>query len=118
MDLLGKPWAWLLVVLFSLIGALTALVYYYVGRRGYEAVASRFPQVTPERWERVHGWYDDHGVIVLLLSALPGLGLLVTTAAGAFAIGRYRFLGWVLVAKLTRNWLLLLLAAVALRQIG
>ena len=73
MELLLDPWAWLAVILFSILGAVGNLVNYQIGKRGVDAVLSRFPQITPERWERVGGLYKAHGPKILFLSALPVL---------------------------------------------
>ena len=109
MELLLDPWAWLAVILFSILGAVGNLANYQVGKRGADAVISRFPQITPERWERVGRLYKGHGPKILFLSALPVLGFLLTTAAGAFHTKISTFLIWVITAKAMRNWLLLLL---------
>ena len=37
------------------------------------------------------------------------LGALLTTAAGAFGVTQLSFLFWVAIAKLARNWLLVVL---------
>ena len=109
MELLLDPRVWLAVILFSILGAVGNLVNYQIGKRGVDAVFSRFPQITPERWERVGRLYKGHGPKILFLSALPVLGFLLTTAAGAFNTKISAFLIWVITAKTIRNWLLLLL---------
>ena len=109
MELLLDPRVWLAVILFSILGAVGNLVNYQVGKRGVDAVFSRFPQITPDRWERVGRLYNGHGPKILFLTALPVLGFLLTTAAGAFNTKISTFLIWVITAKAIRNWLLLLL---------
>ena len=108
MELLLDPKVWVAVILFSILCAVGNLANYQVGKRGVEAVFSRFPQIKPEQWERVGGLYKRHGPRILLLSALPVLGFTLTTAAGVFNIKISTFLFWVIIAKTTRNWLLLL----------
>ncbi len=109
MDLLLKPQAWLIVLLFTMLGVVGNLALYQVGKRGVGAVQKRFPQITPERWRRVQELYERRGSWILLLSAVPALGALLTTAAGAFGVTQLSFLFWVTIAKLARNWLVVVL---------
>ena len=102
-------WAWLLVILLSVLGAVGNLTLYKVGEEGMEAVISRFPQINPARWNRAGELFETRGSWILLLSSLPGLGLVLSTAAGAFGIRMLVFVLWVVVAKMVRNWLLLFL---------
>ena len=104
------PWAWLLIVPLSLLGVAGNLTLYKLGKQGFETVASRFPLVTPARWHRAEEMFKAQGTWILLLSSLPGLGILLSTAAGAFDIKLHKFILWVMVAKMTRNWLLLIAA--------
>ncbi len=109
MELLLKPSAWLVVVLVSLLGTVGNLALYNIGKQGVEAVVSRFPQIDPERWKRVERLYEEHGSLVLLLSGVPVLGSLITTAAGAFGVELPAFLFLVIIAKMIRNWLLVVI---------
>ena len=43
---------------------------------------------------------------LVLLSGVPVLGSLLTTAAGAFDVRLFTFVVFVLIAKLVRNWLI------------
>ena len=104
-----EPWAWLLVILLSLLGIVGNLTLYKIGKEGQEAVASRFPRIDPARWKRAVELFETRGSWILLLSCLPGLGLLLSTAAGAFGVKLHEFLMWALVAKMARNWLLLII---------
>jgi membrane protein YqaA with SNARE-associated domain len=104
-------WAWLLVILLSALGVVGNLTLYKLGKEGQEAVASRFPRIDPARWKRAGELFETRGSWILLLSCLPGLGLLLSTAAGAFGVKTYQFLMWVMVAKMARNWLLLIIVA-------
>ncbi len=106
---------WVLVVGLSVLGTLATLAYYYLGRQGYEAVLERFPQIQREQWDRVHSLYDRHGSALLFLSSVPVIGILFTTAAGAFGIQILTFVLWVLVGRLTRNVLVFVLFDQALR---
>ena len=104
-------WAWLLVILLSLLGAVGNLALFELGKKGLEAVVARFPRIDPARWKRAGELFETRGSWILLLSFLPGLGLLLSTAAGAFGVKTYQFLMWVMVAKMVRNWLLLIIVA-------
>lgn len=106
MDLLLEPQAWLVVILLTILGTAGNLALYELGKQGTKAVFQRFPRIRTERWEKVGRLYEQYGARVLALSAVPVLGSLVTTAAGAFGIKRLAFLFWVILAKLLRNWLL------------
>ena len=44
-----EVWAWLLVVLLSLLGAVGNLTLFELGKQGLEAVVSRFPRIDPAR---------------------------------------------------------------------
>jgi membrane protein YqaA with SNARE-associated domain len=109
MSLLLDVKIWSLVLLLSTLGAVAALSFYYLGKRGTEAVLERFPQLQEERWEGVQELYREHGSGLLLLSSIPMIGGLLIAAAGAFGIGVSTFFLWVLVSRIARNWLVLLL---------
>jgi membrane protein YqaA with SNARE-associated domain len=104
-------WAWLLVILFSMLGVVGNLTLYKLGKKGLEAVVSRFPRINPARWKRIADQFETRGSWILLLSCLPGLGLLLSTAAGAFGVKLHEFVLWVMIAKMARNWLLLIIVA-------
>ena len=106
---LFELWAWLLVILVSVLGVVGNLTLFKIGQEGQEAVASRFPRIDPARWGRAVELFETRGSWILLLSFLPGLGLILSTAAGAFGVKTHEFVLWVMVAKMTRNWLLLIL---------
>jgi membrane protein YqaA with SNARE-associated domain len=109
MSLLLDVKIWLLILLISIVGAVAALSFYYLGKRGTEAVLARFPQIREERWEEVQALYREHGTGLLLLSSIPMVGGLLIAAAGAFGVGVFTFLLWVLVSRVARNWLIVLL---------
>lgn len=106
-----EAWAWLLVILVSLLGVIGNLTLYKLGKEGHEAVASRFPRIAPARFRRAGELFETRGSWILLLSSVPGLGLLLSTAAGAFGVETHEFLLWVMVSKIVRNWLLLIIVA-------
>jgi membrane protein YqaA with SNARE-associated domain len=105
------PWAWLLVILVSLLGVVGNLTLFKLGKEGQEAVASRFPRIDPARFRRAGELFETRGSWILLLSSVPGLGLLLSTAAGAFGVETHEFVLWVMIAKMARNWLLLIIVA-------
>jgi membrane protein YqaA with SNARE-associated domain len=109
MHLLLEPIAWLVVIGLSLLGSVGNLALYQVGKQGVDAIRQRFPRIKGEQWLRVKGLYDRYGAWILLLSGIPVLGSMLTTAAGAFDVPRPMFL--VLISKMLRNWLLIILVA-------
>jgi membrane protein YqaA with SNARE-associated domain len=110
--ILLTPGLWLLVGVVSVLGALGNLALYYLGQRGSGAVFERFPGLEGERWERIGAYYFRYGPKLLIMSAIPGLGTVLTTGAGAFDVERYAFLFWVVVGKALRNWVIVLFAIV------
>ena len=108
MDLLLEPVAWLLVVVVSLIGALTDLVFFKLGQEGVEAVRSRVPRITPEQWHRATELFEKRGSWILLLSGVPGLNVVLVTAAGALGVRVVEFILWATIGKGLRNWLALI----------
>jgi membrane protein YqaA with SNARE-associated domain len=115
--MLINPGPWLLVIIVSAVGATGNLALYYLGRSGTDAVFERFPQLEGERWKRVGAYYQRHGARLLIFSAIPGLGTVLTTGAGAFHIRRNAFLAWVFLAKLLRNWLVIFLFSTGFRSL-
>ena len=117
MDLLLEPLAWLLVVLISLLGALTELAFYKLGQEGMEAVTARLPRIKAEQWDRASELFEKWGTWILLLSGVPGLGMVLVTAAGAFGVRVVEFILWATIGKVLRNWILLVAAAEAYRAV-
>ena len=99
---------WALVLLVSGVGTAGNLGPYVLGRRGTDEVLARFPRLEGETWERIQTYLRRKGSSVLILSGIPTLGTVLTTAAGAFGIERNPFLRWVMHSKVIRNWLLVL----------
>jgi membrane protein YqaA with SNARE-associated domain len=93
MSLLLNPGAWLPVLLFSAVGSAGNLAEYYLGRGGSDVLTSGTSKITPERWQQIEGLYQKFGAPLLLLSAVPGLGL-------------------------PRNWLLVLFVYVGIDLLG
>ena len=99
---------WAVVAAVSALGTVTTLAYYYLGREGARTVQERVPQITQEQWDRAEYLYEEHGSKLLFLSALPVVGVLLQSAAGAVGIGLAVYFVWVLTGRLVRNWVLLL----------
>lgn len=108
---LFQLWAWLLVILLSALGVAGNLTLYKLGQKGQEAVASRFPHIDPARWKRAGELFETRGSWILLSTCLPGLGMVLSTAAGAYGVRTHAFVLWVMIAKMARNWLLLIIVA-------
>ena len=100
---------WAVILALSALGTVTTLVYYYLGKEGASAVQERVPQITEERWDRAEHLYEEHGSKLLFLSALPLVGVLLQSAAGAVGVGLAVYFVWVWIGRLVRNWVLLLL---------
>jgi membrane protein YqaA with SNARE-associated domain len=73
-------------------------------------VSSRFPRIKPERWHRTRSYFEDRGGWILMLSAVPGLGVVLSTTAGVFGLRVAEFVLWVTIGRGLRNWLVLILA--------
>jgi membrane protein YqaA with SNARE-associated domain len=114
-ELLLEPRAWLLVVLLSGFGVVVALANYQIGKRGVDAARERIPQITEERWERVSALFGQRGSWVLILVAVPVVGIMLPFVAGALGIKRAAVALWVFIAKLLRNWLVVLIPVLLYR---
>ena len=108
MQLLYEPLAWLLVVVVTLIGTASNLVLYKLGEGGAEAVLQRFPRINTERLYRAQELVEERGSWILLLSGIPGLGMVLCTAAGILGVRLGKFLSLVLIGLGVRNWLVLI----------
>jgi membrane protein YqaA with SNARE-associated domain len=106
------------VLSFTVFGVAINVGSYHAGQRGGRAVRERFSSIPVERWEQVDGWYERWGSGLLVLSAVPGLGTLLTAGAGVAGIRFLPFLLWVSSSKLVRNWLLALLFYGGYRRIA
>ena len=100
--------AWAVVLALSAGGLAFNLLGYYAGIRGMEAVHERFPRIDPERLGQIGIWYQRWGTFLLLLTALPVLGSLLSVGAGVYGVRLVPFLIWVSLAKVGRNWLIAL----------
>jgi membrane protein YqaA with SNARE-associated domain len=116
--IIRNPKLWLLIVAVSGFGAVSNLAHYYVGLRGTEALLERFPNLGGEQWARVEQSFRRWGARLLLLAGVPGVGMVLTAAAGAFGISRSAFLLWVFVGKILRNVVLAILFYSGYQVIG
>ena len=91
MNLLLEPGPWLVVICFSGLFVIPNLAAYELGEEGVEAVMSRFPKIYPEQLQRAGDQFQKWGAWILLLSGIPGWGLLLTTAAGVFGVKKKNF---------------------------
>ena len=99
---------WLLVLVVSGFGTAASLGPYYIGQRGTAEVLQRFPQLEGDRWERIESAFQSWGAPTLVLTGIPGIGMVLIVSAGALGIKRNSFLVWTFAGKTARNWLLLL----------
>ena len=103
---LVDPTIWLMVFIVSLVGVVTKLAYYNVGKRGKDSALEHIPRITPERWESLEATYLKRGSLMLLLASIPIVGSAITAAAGAFQTRMVTFVILVLISNLVRNWIL------------
>lgn len=106
MDKLMNPGLWMMVLIISVVGVITKLVYYRIGILGKNTVSEHIPSLTDERWESIKNQYDNYGPVVLLLASIPAIGSAVAAAAGVFNIAIGTFILIVLISNLIRNWIL------------
>jgi len=110
MNLLVSPLAWIVVLVLAALGLAGSLPSYHLGRKGnIPAIQERFPRVPEERWEQFEGLFERWGALILLLTALPGFGMIIPPAAGVHGIKPISFLIMVGIAKLIRFWVIVLL---------
>ena len=109
MNLLADLRIWGAVALISVLGVGAALLPYYAGKRGIDAVLTRFPRLRQERLEWAEALYRQHGSGLLFLSFIPMLGVLLTAGAGVVGIQFSTFVAWVLAGRILRNTLVLVL---------
>jgi membrane protein DedA with SNARE-associated domain len=107
MNDLGDFGLWSMVVLISLVGVLTKLVYFKIGNAGREAILDHIPKLEPERLESIEERFTDGGSRILLLSSIPGLGSAIAASAGLFHTPLLTFIVLVLISNLIRNGLVI-----------
>jgi membrane protein YqaA with SNARE-associated domain len=99
---------WSLVIAFTALSLIGSVTKYQLGKKGLPVVQERFPQVGEERWDQAETYIERWGAPALLLVGIPGLGLALTTMAGAYGVNFNQFLIWVFLGKFLRNTLLVL----------
>ena len=107
MNDLGDFGLWSMVVIISLVGVLTKLVYFSIGKGGREAILDHIPKLEPERLESIEERYANGGSRILLLSSIPGLGSAIAASAGLFHTPLLTFILLVFISNLMRNGLVL-----------
>ncbi len=108
MKILPDLRIWSLVIAFSALGLIGSVVKYKLGKKGLPVVQKKFPQVGQEQWDRAGTYIDRWGAPVLLLVGIPGLGLTLSTMAGAYGVNFNQFLIWAFLGKFLRNALIVL----------
>lgn len=109
MDLLISPLAWVVVLIFAIVGTAGSIPTYYLGQKGMPAIREKYPQVPEERLQQVQGWFDRFGGLILLLAVFPGFGTIIPPMAGANGIRFPFFILMIFLAKLIRFWALALI---------
>jgi membrane protein YqaA with SNARE-associated domain len=99
---------WSLIIAFSALSLIGSATKYKLGRKGIPVVQEKFPQVGEEQWDRAGTYIDRWGAPSLLMVGIPGLGLVLTTMAGAYGVNFNLFLIWTFLGKFLRNALLVL----------
>ena len=99
---------WSLIIAFSALSLIGSATKYKLGRKGIPVVQEKFPQVGEEQWDRAGTYIDRWGAPALLMVGIPGLGLVLTTMAGAYGVNFNLFLIWTFLGKFLRNALLVL----------
>ena len=99
---------WSLIIAFSALSLIGSVAKYKLGKKGLPVVQKKFPQIGQEQWDRAGTYIDRWGAPVLLLVGIPGLGLALTTMAGAYGVNFNQFLIWAFLGKFLRNALIVL----------
>ena len=102
--------AWSIILVLTLLTMISATAKYRIGKSGMPVVKERFPQVDDEKWDKVGGYFDRFGSVVVLLSLVPILAWVIPPAAGAYGVRFGPFLFFAFLAKLIRYWILFLIA--------
>lgn len=108
MNDLGDFGLWSMVVIISLVGVLTKLVYFKIGKGGREAILEHIPKLEPERLESIEERFKNGGSPILLLSSIPGLGSAIAASAGLLHTPLLTFIVLVLISNLIRNGLVVI----------
>ena len=110
--------AWGVIFILAALTLIMSVAKYRIGQAGLEALEKRFPEVSPERWEKAGEYFDRWGAPVVFLSFLPVLGIILPAAAGAYGVRFRSFLVFAFLAKVVRYWLLLLLVVGGFKAIS
>lgn len=103
----GNLGFWVTVLLISVVGVLTKLVYFRIGQGGREAILEHIPNLEHERLEAIEDRFDSGGSRVLLLASIPVLGSAIAASAGLFQTPLLTFVLLVLISNVIRNGLVI-----------
>ncbi len=111
LEVLINPIAWFIVLLLSGVGVLIHLGQYKIGERGEVAVMDIIGEDSYKKLQRAKELIRRRGAPALLLTAIPGVASVLAFTAGLAKLQIGSFVIFVFIAKLVRNWLILLSAA-------
>ena len=105
MHFLSNLGLWGMVVIISLVGVLTKLVYFKIGKGGRAAILEHIPKLEPARLAEIEDRYEHGGSKILLLSSVPAIGSAIAAAAGLLETPVPTFIVLVFISNLVRNGL-------------
>jgi membrane protein YqaA with SNARE-associated domain len=111
LEVLTNPVAWFVVLLMSGVGVLIHLGQYKIGERGEAAVLEIVGEASYDKLQKAKDLIHRRGAPALLLTAIPGVASVLAFTAGLAKLQIASFVIFVFIAKLARNWLILLSAA-------
>ena len=111
LEALTNPVAWFVVLLMSGVGVMIHLGQYKIGERGEAAITEYIGEDSTEKFKKAEDLVKRRGAPAMLLTAIPGVASVLAFTAGLVRIRIVPFILFVFVAKLFRNWLILLSAA-------
>ena len=111
LDVLTNPVAWFVVLLMSGVGVLIHLGQYKIGERGEAAVMEIVGEASYDKLQKAKDLINRRGAPALLLTAIPGVASVLAFTAGLAKLQIASFVLFVFIAKIARNWLILLSAA-------
>lgn len=106
---------WGMVIIISVVGVLTKLVYFKIGMGGRKAILEHIPKLEPERLAEIEERFQHGGARILLLSSIPAIGSAIAAAAGLLETPVPTFVILVFVSNLIRNGLVLFVFGQSIR---
>lgn len=107
--------AWVTIITLTLVTLVVSVAKYQAGKQGLDIVKEKFPQVPEERWNQMGDYFERWGSPIVFLSFLPVLALIIPAAAGAYGISFRSYIFWAFLAKITRYWILAIIAVAGFR---